>query len=279
MSSLENISAEGHPSLSLPGGISVSGALRHGGIVALGLLVPLVIVVLWQFASRQEWVPPFILPEPRLVLESLADLWQSGELGDHLKISMSRLLSGFLVGAVAGLLLGFAMGLSRTIEAYVYPTFKALSQIPALGWIPLLIMLVGIDEAMKILVVAKATWIPVAINTQHGIRNIPAAFLDVAQVYRFTLAQRLSRIILPSALPSIFNGIRYGLTHAWLALVTVELLASSEGIGFLVIWGRQLAQLDIVLAVIVVIGVIGLLIDQVLQWVEQHFLAWRRVAF
>ncbi|MFT3959867.1 ABC transporter permease [Propionivibrio sp.] len=257
-----------------------AGALRRKASAAvLAMVVPALLLYLWQLASLHAWVPAMILPEPRLVLDSLSDLWRSGELAAHLGISLSRLVLGFLVGALAGLFLGFAMGLSRVVEAYVYPTFKALSQVPALGWIPLAIMLAGIDEAMKVIVVAKAAWVPVAINTQQAIRNIPEEFLEVGRIYRFNLAQRLTRIVVPGALPGIFNGIRYGLTHAWLALVTVELLASSEGIGFLVIWGRQLAQLDIVLAVIVVIGLIGSSIDQALQWVELHFLAWRRTAF
>ena len=257
-----------------------AGALRRKASAAvLAMVVPALLLYLWQLASLHAWVPAMILPEPRLVLDSLSDLWRSGELAAHLGISLSRLVLGFMVGALAGLFLGFAMGLSRVVEAYVYPTFKALSQVPALGWIPLAIMLAGIDEAMKVIVVAKAAWVPVAINTQQAIRNIPEEFLEVGRIYRFNLAQRLTRIVVPGALPGIFNGIRYGLTHAWLALVTVELLASSEGIGFLVIWGRQLAQLDIVLAVIVVIGLIGSSIDQALQWVELHFLAWRRTAF
>lgn len=243
------------------------------------LVIPVLLLALWQLAADREWVPAMILPAPSLVAESLAGLWQSGELAAHLWVSLNRLTFGFLAGAAAGLLLGFAMGLSRNVEAYVYPTFKSLSQVPALGWIPLAIMLVGIDEEMKVLVVAKATWVPVAINTLQAIRDIPKSLLEVGRVYRFNLPQRLVQIVVPAALPGIFNGIRYGLTHAWLALVTVELLASSEGIGFLVIWGRQLAQLDIVLAVIIVIGLIGSGIDQALQWVEQRFLTWRHTAF
>ena len=245
----------------------------------LALILPVLVLGLWQITSQNEWVSSQILPPPSLVWTTLSELWQSGDLTSNLQISATRVAYGFLAGSLIGLLLGGLMGLSKTVEAYLYPTFKALSQIPALGWIPLLIMLVGIGEAMKVLIIAKAALVPVTINTQQGIRNIPPQFLEVARVYRFNTFQLLAKVIIPSALPSFFNGIRYGLTHAWLALVTVELLASSEGIGFLMVWGRQLFQLDLVLATVVVIGVVGLLIDLSLQWIETHFLRWRRVAF
>jgi sulfonate transport system permease protein len=249
------------------------------GKVLIALIVPLSVLGLWQLSSEREWLSAQILPPPALVWSTLVDLWQSGDLTLNLKISMQRVAYGFAAGAVLGLILGGAMGLSRTIEAYLYPTFKGLSQVPVLGWIPLLIMLVGIGEAMKILVIAKAALVPVTINTQQGIRNIPQQFTEVARVYRFNTFQLLARVVIPAATPSLFNGLRYGLTNAWLALVTVELLASSEGIGFLMVWGRQLFQLDLVLATVVVIGIVGLVIDQSLQWLEAHLLRWRRVAF
>lgn len=243
------------------------------------ILLPLLVLLLWQVATTHEWLPSMILPEPALVKETFVDLWVSGELWSNLEISLIRVSWGFLIGASAGLLLGVAIGLSKTVETYVYPSFKAISQIPVLGWIPLLIMLVGIGEAMKILVIAKAALIPVTINTQQSIRNIPRKFIEVAEVYRFSSRQLLTQVVIPATIPGVFNGIRYGLTQAWLALVTVEMLASSEGAGFLMVWGRQLAQLDVVMATIVVIGAVGLIIDRTLQKIENHFIRWRLIAF
>jgi sulfonate transport system permease protein len=250
--------------------------LRRG---ALALPFPLLILALWALAAAQEWIPPQILPAPQTVLETLRDLFDSGELVSNTLISLNRVLLGFGLGGALGLLLGVSMGLSPVIKDYLYPSFKAFAQIPALGWLPLLMMLVGIDEALKIILIAKASMVPIALNTYQGFRDVPNRVIDVARAFRFGRWQLLSRVVFPAAFPQIWTGVRYGLTHAWLALVVVELLASSEGIGFLIVYGRQLYQLDVVLAAVVVVGLIGYLLDKVLALIESRLLRWRREAF
>ena len=204
------------------------------------------------------------------------ELLASGELWDHLTISMVRVAGGFGIGLVLGLLLGGAMGLSPTFRDYVFPLFKAFSQVPVIGWLPLLILLVGIDEGLKFLLIAKAALVPVAINTCQGIENVPNRLVEVARVYGYTRWQMLRKVVFPAATAPIWNGVRYGLTHAWLALVVVELLASSEGIGFLIVYGRQLFQLDVVLAAVVAVGIVGFFIDKLLAATEAWLLRWRK---
>ena len=168
------------------------------------------------------------------------------------------------------------MGLSPTLRDYVYPTFKAFSQVPVLGWLPLLMLLVGIDEALKVILIAKAAFVPVALNTYKGIGSVPVRYLEVARVLQLTRWQTLVRVVLPAAAAPVWNGVRYGLTHAWLALVVVELLASSEGIGFLIVYGRQLFQLDVVLASVLAVGIVGFAIDKLLSLAEAWLLRWRK---
>lgn len=246
---------------------------------AVALLLPLALLLLWHTAVSRQWVSAQILPPPALVLQTFLDLARSGDLWFELSISLQRVLLGSLLGGLAGLALGLLMGLSRQVEAYLWPLFQAISQVPVLGWIPLLMMLVGIDEALKYLVIAKAVLVPMTINTFAGIRNIPQSYLEVAQVYRFNLLQRLRRVILPAALPSIFTGVRFALTKGWIALVTVELLASSEGIGYLMVDGRQMFQLDLVIVSMLVIGLVGLLLDKGLALIETRLQRWQRQAF
>ncbi|MBE0588958.1 MAG: ABC transporter permease [Hydrogenophaga sp.] len=238
--------------------------------------VPLAVLLLWHLSSVWGWAPEQVLPPPALVFQTFADLAASGELWDNLQISLVRVFTGFGIGLFAGLALGAAMGLSPTVRAYLFPLFKAFSQVPVIGWLPLLMLLVGIDEGLKFLLIAKATLVPVTINTCQGIQGVPNRFIEVAKVYGFTRWQMLTKVVFPAATAPIWNGVRYGLTHAWLALVVVELLASSEGIGFLIVYGRQLFQLDVVLAAVLAVGIVGFAIDKLLSLTEAWLLRWRK---
>ncbi len=252
----------------------VLGSLSLGGWP-----FPLALLLLWYVGAHCEWIAPQVLPSPAAVWSTLVDMFATGEIWGHLQVSMIRVFAGFALGLVVGGALGVAMGLSPLFKDYVYPLFKAFSQIPVLGWLPLLMLLVGIDEALKIILIAKAALVPVALNTYKGIEGVPTRYVEVARVLRFTRWQLLTKVVLPSAFAPIWNGVRYGFTHAWLSLVVVELLASSEGIGYLIVYGRQLFQLDVVLAAVVVVGAVGFALDQALAWVETRLTRWRRVGF
>lgn len=253
-----------------------SRALLYAGV---GLVLPAALFALWWTATERHWVPEQILPAPALVWSSLAELWGTGELQTHLEISAARVGWALAIGGSAGLLLGLAMGLSRQVKAYLYPSFDVVSQFPVLGWIPLLIIFVGIDEPLKISAIALAVVVPVAVNTLHGVANVPRALFEVAGVYRFSLAQTVWRVVLPAAGPSLFTALRQGVMQAWLTLVFVELLASSEGIGYLMVWGRQLMQMDLVIVGMVVIGAVGVAIELALRLVETRLNRWRSGAF
>jgi sulfonate transport system permease protein len=242
---------------------------------AIGWLVPVSALTLWSIASRHEWVAPQILPAPGTVWQTLLEQARSGDLFVNFGISLGRVLVGFTLGCVIGVVLGVSMGLSRRVEDYISPTFNAISQVPVLGWLPLAMMVLGIGESLKFVIIAHASLVPVAINTLKGIRSVPRNYIEVANAFRFSRGQLLRKVVFPATVPSIFVGLRYGLTQAWLSLVTVELLASSEGLGFMIVWGRQLFQLDLVLAAIIVVGVVGLLLDRGLAKVEKRLLRWR----
>ena len=237
---------------------------------------PLAVLLLWHLSSVWGWAPEQVLPPPAQVFRTFADMVASGEIWANLQISLVRVFTGFGIGLLGGLVLGSVMGLSPTARDYLYPLFKAFAQVPVIGWLPLLMLLVGIDEALKFLLIAKATLVPVTLNTCQGIQGVPNRFIEVAKVYGFTRRQMLTRVVFPAATAPIWNGVRYGLTHAWLALVVVELLASSEGIGFLIVYGRQLFQLDVVLAAVLAVGIVGFAIDKLLSLTEAWLLRWRK---
>lgn len=269
------------PAVARPGAGAQAPSTRRGLSRRLRPLLawplPLAVLAVWWLAAHQGWVAPQVLPSPAAVARTFVELLESGELWANLVVSFWRVVWGFTVGAGVGLAMGVAMGLSPTVKDYLHPIFKAFAQIPVLGWLPLLMLLVGIDEALKIILIAKAAAVPVAINTLQGIQNVPTRYIELARVFRFSRWQLLTKVVFPAALAPIWNGIRYGLTHAWLALVVVELLASSEGLGFMIVYGRQLFQLDVVMAAVVVVGAVGFALDRLLALAEARLLRWRRV--
>jgi|GEM_PF-129808 len=257
--------------LSWDGQFWLAGLNRAG----VALLLPLAILALWILSVRYQWVAPQILPSPEIVVHRLTELASSGELSRHLMVSFWRVIDGVLVGGGIGFVLGIVMGLSRSVESYLNPTFKAFASVPGLAWVPLAILLIGIGEPLKVVLIAVACAVPVASNTLAGIRNVPVGFVEVGRVYRFSYWQMLSKVMLPATLPPVFSGFSLALNQAWQTLIAVELLASSEGVGFLMTWGRQLMQMDLVFSAIIVIGLVGLLLDKGLRLVESRLLHWR----
>lgn len=242
-------------------------------------LFPLALFALWYQGAEHGWIPAQVLPSPAFVGETLADLARSGDLWMHVQASMLRVGVGFAVGALLGLALGTAMGLWRGLEAYVLPSFNALVQIPVLAWLPFVLMLVGIGEPLKFILIAKAALVPVTLNTLQGFRQTPDTLLEVARAYGFSRRQTVFDVVLPSAVPTLFTGLRLGFTKAWLSLVVVELVASSEGLGYLIVYGRQLFQLDLVMAAVIVVGAIGYAIDRGLDLLESRVLRGRSTSY
>ncbi|MDH0562578.1 ABC transporter permease [Acinetobacter courvalinii] len=247
--------------------------------IVLALVLPAIALAVWHYAFQKQWLPEQILPSPALVWQTTLELIDTHELQDNLWISLKRIAWSVLVGGSVGLFLGFLIGLSRIAHKFIYPTFNLIAQFPVIGWIPLLMIFLGIDESLKIAAISLAVFVPVLVATYRSVLNVPPHLLEVSQVYRFSAWQRFRRVILPSALPNIVSGLRQGIMQAWLSLVFVELLASSEGIGYLIVWGRQLIQPDIIFMAVIVIGIVGFVLDHILGWVERWFSHWQRSAF
>lgn len=250
----------------------------HGGKLLLGLAFPLILFTAWQGSSLYGWLPDQILPAPALVWQTLQERIADGSLWDDTGISLLRVLRGFALGTAAGLVLGGVMAASRRLHDYLNPLFLAVSQVPTLGWVPLLILLIGIDEGLKNTLVALSVFIPVTLGTYQGIRDVPHGYREVGAVFTFSSSQMLRTIVLPAAVPAIFTGLREGLSNGWQTLVAVELLASTEGLGYQMAYGRQLFQLELVIAAMLVIGLIGFLFDLLLGRIESHLQRWKVAA-
>ncbi|MCK0532334.1 ABC transporter permease [Sphingobium agri] len=247
--------------------------LRHVSLAAF--IAPALLLALWQLACASGLFPPQVLVPPSGVAKALIDMAASGELQRHVGDSLYRLLVGFAIGASAGMAFGAALALSRLIEAALSPLFHTIWQVPVIAFVPLMVMFLGIDEPFKIAVVAIAAFFPMALATFDGIRSVPRNWFDVAKVYRLALHQLIGRILLPATVPAVLTGLRISLTRAWVVLVAAELLAADSGIGQMMEMGRQLFQIDVVLAGVVVSGLIGFLLDRGARWVESWATRWR----
>ena len=236
-------------------------------------LLPLALFALWWLASRNHWMSQQILPPPSLVWSSAVEL-AGGELWSHLAISVQRLFWGLLAGVGAGALLGALLGFSARAERLIFPTFSALSQVPTLAWIPLFMVFFGIGETLKLVVLVKAIVVPVTLHTLVGVRDAQPNLREAARVLRLPPHLLIRRLILPAALPAFMAGVRLALAAGWTSLLAVELLASSEGIGYLMVWARQLFMLDIVFVCIVVIGVLGVVMDRGIGWLDRKWVHW-----
>jgi sulfonate transport system permease protein len=236
---------------------------------------PVLLLGLWQLACASGLFPPQILVPPSEVAKALGGMAASGELQRHVADSLYRLLVGFAIGATAGMAFGAALALSRLVESVLSPIFHTLWQVPVIAFVPLMVMFLGIDEPFKIAVVAIAAFFPMALATFDGIRGVPRNWFDVAKVYRLTLLQLIRLILLPATVPAVLTGLRISLTRAWVVLVAAELLAADSGIGQMMEMGRQLFQIDVVLAGVVVSGLIGFLLDRGACWVESRATRWR----
>lgn len=239
-----------------------------------GLAVPVAILLMLEIAVRIGWVHSYQMPAPSEIATTLSDL-ADGALWKHIGASLSRVLSGFVIGAALALVFAAWVGLSREAEAYLEPTFAGLRSIPSLAWVPLLLLWLGIGETSKVVLIAIGAFFPVYLNGVAAIRSIDRKLVEVGQMYRFSQRQMIVHVFLPAALPGLFTGLRSGLSLSWMFLVAAELIAATKGLGYLLSDGRETSRPDIVLAAIIVLAVLGKLTDGVLAMLERRFLSWR----
>lgn len=248
----------------------------RGGERLTGLVVPLLVLILWEVANRLAWVKPVFLPPPATVLTTLYDLIINGQFLADFTVSIITVLKGFIWGGMIGLFFGTAAGLSKVVERLFGPILNGIRQVPAIAWLPLIIMWVGIGDTGKVVVIGKSVFFPVFLNTLQGIRNVSREYLEVGRVYEFTRFQMLRRVVFPAAMPAIFVGIRFGAGLAWAMIVAAEMLSGRKGLGFLLLQAQDLLMTDQVFVVIVVIGLVGYLIDLFLRQTEKHLLRWQQ---
>jgi sulfonate transport system permease protein len=237
-------------------------------------LVPIAILVVWQAASQTGYVSSRVLPAPSDVALAGWKLLQSGELQRNIWVSFWRASVGFLIGGGIGFALGLANGLSSLSSKLTDTTLQMVRNIPHLALIPLVILWFGIDEAAKLFLVALGVFFPIYLNTLHGIRTVDPQLVEMARVYGMGKSELFRRVIFPSALPSIFVGLRFALGIMWLTLIVAETIAASSGLGYMAMQAREFMLIDVVVLSILIYALLGKLADSASRVLERLTLSW-----
>lgn len=249
-------------------------ARRQVRFAPVGLLLPLTALGLLEICVYSGWIPAHLMPAPSTLVLTFHEL-AAGPLWSHILASSQRVLLGFAIGSGLAILLGTLVGMSQRLEAYLDPSFQALRAVPGLAWVPLLLIWLGIDEVSKVTLIAIGSFFPVYMNMVAGVRNVDRKLVEVGTQLGFSQTALMQRIMLPAALPYLFTGLRNGLSMAWLCVVAAELLAATEGIGYLLTDGREVSRPDLVLTAIITLALMGKLTDSLLKHVEKRMLRWR----
>ncbi|MGA6106203.1 ABC transporter permease [Pseudomonas solani] len=251
--------------------------LRWKGWSNLGLRLvsPLVLLLLWELASRTGLLPARIIAAPSAIGDTLWQMIASGELAGHLGVSLKRALSGLAIGVSLGTVLALLAGLSRRGELIIDSPVQMLRTLPFLAIVPLFILWFGVGETPKIALIALGTTFPVYLTLFSGIRGVDPKLVEAGRMFGLSRLELVAHVILPGALPSFFVGLRYAFGISWLGLVVVEQINASAGLGYLVNDARDFMRTDVIVICLIVYSALGLSIDALVRLLERLALAWR----
>ncbi len=249
------------------------------------LLLPLALLALWHLAVQQRWVAEGIIPGPTQVAES----WYrwifgaptrslspySGTWVANVLYSTRRVLQGFLFAAAVGIPLGIFVGWNRLVARLVDPTIQMLRPVPITAWLPFSIAVFGIYDAGALFLIGLGAFYPIVINTTHGVRDTNLLLLRAARMLGGREGTVLFKVVLPSALPSIFTGLRLGVGIAWTAVIVAEMIAVKSGLGYVLWDAYYVGRMDICVATMFSVGLLGFLSDQVILLASRLLLRWR----
>lgn len=239
------------------------------------LLLPLLLLTAWSVGSATGLLAENVMASPLEVARTATRLLSSGVLVHHLSLSLGRAALGLLAGAGLGLTLGMVAGLSKVGEELIDPTVQMLRAIPFLALVPLFIVWFGIGETSKVLLIAAAAAKPMYLNAYGGARSVDKRLVEMARVYGMSRYRQIAELFLPAALPSLMVGLRLSTSMSLIALIAVEVINTSRGIGFLMLQAQEFFKTGILVVCMIVYALLGLATDLMVRWLERMFIPWR----
>ena len=249
------------------------------------LVLPVALLVLWYLTVEHRWVAEGIIPSPAQVLRSW-EVWifgatkgglspYSGTWLDNVLYSSKRVLQGFGLAALVAIPLGLMIGWSGLTRRLVDPTIQLLRPVPITAWLPFAIAVFGIYDASALFLIGMGAFYPIVVNTTHGVRDTNLLLLRAARMMGAGPGTVLAKVVFPSALPSIFTGMRLGIGVAWTAVIVAEMIAVKSGLGYVLWDAYYVGRMDICVATMVSVGALGFISDRVIVYASRILLRWR----
>lgn len=248
---------------------------RRSQELFLTIAGPVLLLGIWELLSRMEWISPIYWPAPTTLWPTAVEMFRERDLLGDIEISMFRILGGFVIGTIPGVLLGLAMGLFWPIRIFFMPLATAIYAVPKIAILPLAIIAFGIGELSKIMIVAISIFFLIALNTMAGVLAIDDQFRDVAKNLGANRFQMFFTVALPGSLPAIFTGMRLSLGFALIVIVGTEFLAASKGIGYVIWQNYQILRIKEMFVGLIITGLLGWGMNLVLDLVERTLVPWR----
>jgi taurine transport system permease protein len=249
---------------------------RHPRLLAISCASVIVFLLVWEMVCRTGLVDQIFLPSPSAVLERGMKMFSEGTLLWHVLASTRRVMVGFFVATVVAIPLGIALGTSRVALATFNPILSFLRPLPSMSWIPLSLLWFGITETQKYSIVFMGTFAPALLYVIEATRNVDPLLIRAARNLGASRWQVMREVILPGSLPQIVSGFKIILGLSWTCVISAELVAAKEGLGFLIMNGKEFFQTDTVVLGMVMISITVLITDVVLRKIESKVFAWQQ---
>lgn len=244
---------------------------RFSSQVAVGLGL----ILLWQLCITLDLINPLVAKSPREVAAFLLEITENGVLWENFRVTVSATLIALVLASVAGVVIGISLGLMPRVEAAVDPYITFLNSMPRIALAPVFIIYFGIGQSAKIALAFSLVVFIVLINARAGIRSADPDIVTLSKVLNINKRQLFTKILLPSAIPSIFAGLRLGVTYAFLGVVASELIAARAGLGQLVAEYSGTFRLEGVFAVLIVLAAVASIINALMAMIEKRLLRWQ----
>jgi len=261
--------------VAVKGGFSFARFFRNHGERWMNILSPIGLLLIWELCARIGWIDLRFFPGPSEIFKTMWGLIVTGELMTHLFASLYRLFWGFLWGAIPALALGLAMGLSRTLRVIVEPIISATYPIPKSAILPLILLIFGLGEASKVVMVAIGLFYPILINTVAGVLEIPKIHFDVARNFGARGFKVFRTVALPGALPLIMTGLKLGVGLGLILIALSEMIGAKSGLGYMMWNAWEILSVETMYVGLIVIAILGVIFNLVLNEIERMLVPWK----